>query len=253
MNKTTYATVLLLLTCFSINAQINTHNLSYKQKANHYLTTKGELYFTFKVNDHKDIDQYSKEFTVLDYDPYTKTVEAWANKKEFESFLMHNITYEVSSDENDPSERLMTNSTEYMNKSFNNNIAAGTNAYTLTFPLTAYPTYADYAQQMQDFEDTYPNLVQKFSIGFTGEGDKKLLFVKLSDNVSVDEQEPRFLYTSSMHGDEIAGYPMMLDLIDYFLTAYSDTEHIDHARIKNLLDNSEVSDQSQCKSGRHLL
>ena len=137
MKRTTIMLVVLLLTCFSISAQINTQKFSNKQKADHYLTSKGELYFSFKVGDHKEIDQYSKGITIIDYDPLTKKVEAWANKKEFESFLYHNIKFEVSSEENDPSERLMTNSQTYLNKVANNNIAAGVEAYTLTFPLTA--------------------------------------------------------------------------------------------------------------------
>ena len=35
-------------------------------------------------------------------------------------------------------------------------------------------------------------------------------------------------------------FPMMLSLIDYFITVYEDTGHADHARVKDLLDNSEV-------------
>ncbi|MFI1770379.1 M14 family zinc carboxypeptidase, partial [Thalassobellus citreus] len=66
------------------------------------------------------------------------------------------------------------------------------------------------------------------------------LFVKISDNVTTDEQEPKLMFTSSMHGDEIAGYPMMLSLIDYILTVYADTGHADYARVKNLVENAEI-------------
>ena len=109
-----------------------------------------------------------------------------------------------------------------------------------TFPLTAYPTYADYVAMMNDFATSNPSLCKVENIGATDEGDKSLLFVKLSDNVNQNEQEPRVMYTSSMHGDEIAGYPMMLNLIDYLLGAYKNTSHPKHIEIKNLLDNSEV-------------
>ncbi|MFI1770153.1 M14 family zinc carboxypeptidase, partial [Thalassobellus citreus] len=92
-----------------------------------------------------------------------------------------------------------------------------------------------------DFQNDNPTLVQKISLGSTAENDgKELLFVKISDNVTTDEQEPKLMFTSSMHGDEIAGYPMMLSLIDYILTVYADTGHADHARVKNLVENAEI-------------
>ncbi|MCX7549862.1 M14 family zinc carboxypeptidase, partial [Xanthomarina sp. F2636L] len=116
--------------------------------------------------------------------------------------------------------------------------------YPLTFPLTAYPTYADYATQMQEFAINHPDICELVDIGGTtegvGGGNKRLLFLKLSDNIGTEEAEPKVMYTSSIHGDEITGYPLMLNLINYFITAYKDTGHSDHNRIKNLIDNSEV-------------
>ena len=40
------------------------------------------------------------------------------------------------------------------------------------------------------------------------------------DNVGVREDEPSFLYTSSMHGNELTGYVLMLRLIDEMLNGY---------------------------------
>ena len=40
------------------------------------------------------------------------------------------------------------------------------------------------------------------------------MIVQISDNVGKKENEPSFLYTSSMHGDELAGYVLMLRLIN---------------------------------------
>ena len=34
------------------------------------------------------------------------------------------------------------------------------------------------------------------------------------------------LYTSSMHGDELAGYVLSLRLIDYFLNEYTDNPKV---------------------------
>ncbi|MBV7267753.1 M14 family zinc carboxypeptidase [Winogradskyella luteola] len=202
-----------------------------KERAENYLSSKGELTFTFQVENHEDVPIYTKNLSLINYNPNTKTVIAWANKAQFRKFESKNIPFQVPQDENEVREAKIYDVRPLANREVQS---------TLSFPVSSYPTYAEYAQQMQDFEDNYPALVDMFSIGSTGEGDKELLFVKISDNVSTDEQEPKLMFTSSMHGDEIAGYPMMLSLINYILTVYSDTGHTDHARVKNLVENAEL-------------
>lgn len=220
--------LLLIALVFNLTIVAQETNL---EKANSLLKVQKELTFSFQVNNNKDVGLFSNDLSIVNYDAQTNTVTAWANSDQFNEFLSKGIPFEVLDSENDLTERLMSNqvSTRLNDPS-----------YTLTFPLTSYPTYADYVQQMTDFENLYPNLCEVVNIGATTEGDKDLLFLKISDNISTNEQEPRLMYTSSMHGDEITGYPMMLDLIDYFLTAYNDTGHSDYTRIKNLIDNSEI-------------
>ncbi|WP_345190909.1 M14 family zinc carboxypeptidase, partial [Algibacter agarivorans] len=209
-----------------------------EQKAEKYLSLKGEITFTFKVNNKNEIDHYTRDFSIVNYDPKTKTVKAWANENQFRVFKSKNIPFEVPESENEVDANLIYDN---KSKSSTKNLTSKSLANTLSFPVDNYPTYAEYAQQMQDFENDYPTLVDKFSIGSTTENDgKELLFVKISDNVSTDEQEPKLMFTSSMHGDEIAGYPMMLSLIDYILTVYSNPGHADHARVKNLVENAEI-------------
>ena len=226
MKKITLILSLILASVVSINAQ-NAEKL----KAESYIETKGELTFTFQVNEHKDVELYANDFSIVNYNPQTKTLIAWANEKQFRKFEEKNIPFQVPVEENEVVEHEIYDVQP---------LAEKMSRPTLSFPVNTYPTYAQYAAQMQDFEDDYPALVDMFSIGSTGQGDKELLFVKISDNVGTDEQEPKLLLTSSMHGDEIAGYPMMLTLIDYILTVYTDTGHADHARVKNLVENAEI-------------
>ena len=47
--------------------------------------------------------------------------------------------------------------------------------------------------------------------------------------------KPRFLYTSSIHGDELTGYVLMLHLIDYLLSGYGSDQ-----RITSMLNNTEI-------------
>lgn len=226
---------LVLFSVLKINAQTN------KELADKYLKVKGEVYFSFTANNFKEIQELA---SIISFERSTNitnplTINANANKKGFDKFLAFKLPFTVDKKQNEPKEVVM-----FDPKIHKKGISEKNAAYTLTFPLTAYPTYAQYAQQMADFANDHPTLAQLVDIGGTAQdvsgGDKRLLFIKLSDNVTTQEQEPRVMYTSSMHGDEIAGYPMMLSLIDYFITAYNDTGHADHARVKNLLDNSEV-------------
>lgn len=226
MKKITLAIALIFIGAIHLTAQ----NLQ-KERAENYLASKGELTFTFQVEADSDVATYTENLSLINYNPNTKTVIAWANEAQFRVFETLNIPFEVPENENEVKEAFIYDVRPLANRDAQS---------TLTFPVNSYPTYAEYAQQMQDFEDDYPGLVDMFSIGSTGQGDKELLFVKISDNVSTDEQEPKLMFTSSMHGDEIAGYPMMLSLINYILTVYNDTGHTDHARVKNLVENAEL-------------
>ncbi len=97
-----------------------------------------------------------------------------------------------------------------------------------------YPTYDAYVSLMNQFASGYPNLCQLVNIGSSVEG-RSLLFVKISDNVDQAEDEPEFMYTATMHGDETCGFMLMLRLIDYLLSNYGvDTQ------VTELVNNSEI-------------
>ena len=224
---------MLLAICYS---SITYSQTNLEEKAKKYLNQRGQLSFTITVGSLDQIDEL-KSIITFDHgqnpnDPYR--IKAIATERQFERFLSLGLQYEIDDSLNKPIKVLMSNSKEYRDQ---NNVSR---VVPLTFPLTAYPTYQDYADQMALFATNNPSICQLVNIGATTEGDKDLLFIKLSKNVATNEQEPRLMYTSSMHGDEIAGYPLMLNLIDYFITAYNDTNHSDHTRVKNLLDTSEI-------------
>lgn len=218
------ALILTLVICCITNATLFAQKNN-KALAEKYLKTKGEVIFNFTIQQKAELSTITKQLAIVHYDETTKTVKVMANKPQFTAFLQKGTPFTVSPKDNVVGYRTMTSDLK---------------TRAATFPLTAYPTYADYEAMMNAFATNHPNLCKLENIGSTTEGDKSLLFVKLSDNVNANEQEPRVMFTSSMHGDEIAGYPMMLNLIDYLLTAYKDVNHPRHAEIKRLLDNSEV-------------
>jgi hypothetical protein len=98
----------------------------------------------------------------------------------------------------------------------------------------SYPTYLQYDSIMRSFPKQYPLLCHLDSIGTSING-RKVFALKISDNAATDEDEPEVFYTSSMHGDEIGGYVLMLRLADYLLKNYSL-----NSRVKNLVDNLEI-------------
>lgn len=97
-----------------------------------------------------------------------------------------------------------------------------------------YPTYDQYIALMNEFVANYPDLCKLEEIGKSVD-DRSVLSLKISDNVAQHEEEPAFFYTSTMHGDEVTGYVLMLRLIDYLLSNYqTDT------KIKQLIDSTEI-------------
>lgn len=97
-----------------------------------------------------------------------------------------------------------------------------------------YPTYRQYDSIMRFFAEEYPSLCILDTIGTTSE-DRLVLTLKISDNCTIDEDEPEVFYTSSMHGDETGGYILMLRLSEHLLKNYNDD-----IRIRNLVDNLEI-------------
>ena len=98
----------------------------------------------------------------------------------------------------------------------------------------SYPTYSQYDSIMQSFASLYPSLCHLDTIGTSVNG-KLVLALKISDNATVDEDEPEVFYSSTMHGDETGGFVLLLHLADYLLKNYTVSN-----RVKNLVDNLEI-------------
>ncbi|MCP4309929.1 MAG: hypothetical protein GY790_01580, partial [Bacteroidetes bacterium] len=105
-------------------------------------------------------------------------------------------------------------------------------AEALTFKK--YPTYPQYVEMMHHFAENYPEICRLDTFGTSSQG-RLLLALKISDNVEQDEAEASFMYSSSMHGNELVGYPLMLRLIDYLLSGYGVDPEVDR-----LVDGLEI-------------
>lgn len=98
----------------------------------------------------------------------------------------------------------------------------------------SYPSYTQYDSIMRLLATSYPSLCMLDTIGTSING-RLVLILKISDNCKVNEPEPEVFFTSSIHGDETAGFILMLRLSEYLLKNYS----LD-GRVKNLVDNLEI-------------
>ena len=195
------------------------------ERANEYLASKGEVIFTFKANNQAQFLELNQLLSISHrrVDQKALEVEAYANKEQFEKFLKYQLAFNVNAADNEiPQERTQR-------KSKNGKIAG-----TWDTTWDSYPNYSEYEVKMQYWAATYPSLCTLESIGTTPNG-RKLYVLKISDNASADETEPEFFYTSSMHGDEITGYPVMLRFIDHLLTNYGSL-----SEVTNLVNGTEL-------------
>lgn len=101
-------------------------------------------------------------------------------------------------------------------------------------PHRSYPTYELYESIMTELPKRFPEICQLQEIGCLPSG-RRILALKITDDPECEEEEPKFLYTATMHGDELAGYPLMLMLIEELLLGYEND-----AQIKYLVDHTEI-------------
>ena len=190
----------------------------YTQKvdASEILSQRGEVYFSFEIYDPKELVTLTRIISIDKLEG--QKVCAYANRSEFDKFLALNINYTLLIP---PSEIVKVK-------------MMGFEGLRGTQDWDFYPTYDAYLLMMNQFVEDYPGLCRVVEIGTLQSG-RKLLSLVISDNVNEHEAEPQFLYTSSMHGDETTGYPLMLRFIDYLLSNYGTDP-----RVTNLVNEIEI-------------
>ncbi|MEZ5083806.1 MAG: M14 family zinc carboxypeptidase [Bacteroidales bacterium] len=176
----------------------------------------GEIYFKIDIPSDKGMAELTKIISIDNRQG--NVLWAYANEQEFSKFLELGYKYEALPHPNEGFDPEMATVEQIQNSD----------------ALNYYPTYDAYIAMMQQFEANYPTLCDLDTIGFSVNG-RALLVLKISDNVHTDEAEPEFFYTSSMHGDELTGFPLMLNLIDSLLSQYGL-----NTRITNLVNNIEI-------------
>jgi PKD repeat protein len=204
---------LLFLSLFYFTAFAQEY-LPSQESSDELLNRRGEVFFRFAS---ADLQGHPELFSMISLDKVSKDeVFAYANKKEFTAFRDLGISYTVLIPPSEMIDIEMADSPQQV------------------LEWNYYPTYSQYESIMADFAANYPDITQLIEIGTLASG-RKILALRITDHPDIQENEPEFFYTSSMHGDELTGYPMMLHLIDLLLTSYgTDT------RLTNIVNNTDI-------------
>lgn len=97
-----------------------------------------------------------------------------------------------------------------------------------------YPTYETYLALMQGWADRYPDLCHIDTIGRSVQ-DRLILCARIQGNGATESANPEFFYSSTMHGDEVTGFVLMLRLIDTLLSGYGTNQ-----QYTNLIDSVDI-------------
>jgi len=191
--------------------------IMHAQDINEIFKDRIEIYFSFQATSIDEVNELSR-IVSIDKVNSDYQVFAYANKKDFTAFLKQEIEFNILQHPGTLIQPRMLDQVDIKN----------IDAWDF------YPTYDAYVDMMYQFEANYPDLCDVYSIGTTNNG-RQILVARITDNVSQSEEEPEFLYTSSIHGDETTGYVLMLRLIDYLLTNYGT-----NPRITNMVDGIDI-------------
>ncbi|MFS8099184.1 M14 family metallopeptidase [Lentzea alba] len=97
-----------------------------------------------------------------------------------------------------------------------------------------YHNYAEMTAEINSAVAAYPNLLSKQVIGKSYEN-RDIIALKISDNVTTDENEPEVLFTHHQHAREHLTVEMALYLIKEFTTKYGS-----EARLTDLVNTREI-------------
>lgn len=98
-----------------------------------------------------------------------------------------------------------------------------------------YYNYQQMTDLLHNLQLQYPNITKLESYGKTHEN-RDIWFVKISDNVEIDEKnEPGVLLLGAHHGDEKISYEILIYFIKYINENYDKED-----RVKNIVDNTQI-------------
>ena len=202
--KTRFLLVLFVMISLGITAQ--------ETNLNKLMQQRNEYYFTFNLNGNDDLNAIAHTISVDRVDG--NTVIAYANNDEFNKF--QKLGYDVT---------LLTP------PSMAEKVAMWNASNRAEYDWDSYPTYQAYEDMMFQFGTDHPDKCEIITLG-TLPSNRKIMVAHINNGTS--EGKPKFLYTSTIHGDETTGWILMLRLIDYLL------ENPTLPECQNILENIDL-------------
>ena len=166
-----------------------------QQELNQLMQQRNEYYFSFELNGSDNLHAIAHAISVDRVDG--NVVTAYANNKEFNEFQKMGYKITLMTPPSMLEEAVMwdgSNRTEY--------------------DWDQYPTYSAYENMMYAFHTDHPDKCEIIELG-TLPSNRKILIAHINNGTGAGK--PKFLYTSTIHGDETTGWMLMLRFIDYLL------------------------------------
>lgn len=104
-----------------------------------------------------------------------------------------------------------------------------------------YYTYDQFTNLLYQLNQEYADIFSYSSLGKTYEG-RDIWLVKISDNVTINEEEQKVFYTGGMHGDEKQGYQVVIYSIKAIVENYTylNVNQSFTERVRNVVNNTEL-------------
>ncbi len=185
--KTKFFAILFLFVSLGLFAQ--------ETNLNKLMQERNEYYFTFELNGNDNLQKIAQTISVDRVDG--NVVTAYANNKEFAEFQQ--FGYEITL-QTPPSMMFEAEMWDGSNRA--------------EYDWDAYPTYSAYEAMMFQFATDHPDMCEILDLG-TLPSNRKILIAHINNGSGAGK--PKFLYTSTIHGDETTGWMLMLRWIDYLL------------------------------------
>ncbi len=178
------------------------------------MRNRGEYYFTLSINDRSEIQGISDLCSVDGTDGRSKVV-CYANQKQYDKLLQAGYQPNLQTP---PSLREVAKMWDGSDRA--------------TYEWDSYPTYSAYQNMMQAFPGSAVNgrTCTYIELGTLSSG-RKIMGVRI--NNGSPDGKPKFMYSSTIHGDETTGWIMLLRLIDELCTSTD-------SRIVNLVNNLDI-------------
>ncbi len=97
----------------------------------------------------------------------------------------------------------------------------------LDINLGQYHTYVETQSLLTSLANTYPTIAQRTNLGTSLQG-RQITVLKISDNVTVDENEPEVLYMGNHHARELMSVEVPLLFAQYLLQNYGSNATVTH-------------------------